>query len=510
MPHRNIPGALPEENYGLLKNDLSRSLIFSIGSTIAAMGLLAIFFVYQINSLIWLAEEADQSHLVVRRSINTEKTLIDMETGVRGYYITNNPVFLEPFERGEKVYREKIESLKQLTAQKPMIKDNVYLIESLVGEWLKLQKQAIFNDQGQPRRVSEKEASENETKGKILMDQVRESSQDVINSETEVYQGLKERTTHNAQMVIIYGLGIGLFFSAFLIWNLRKQIITLFNVFNSNLVKLQSAQSEIVELNSNLEKKVSERTALLKATTDELEAFSYSVSHDLRAPLRGIDGFSLALIEDYTSVLDETGKSYLNFIREGVQKMGYLIDDLLRLSRINRSNLDFSEFDIAELFKEVISSSHNSLEFKTRTPEFEIRVMGKHLVSADRALMKIAIENLVSNAIKYSSKAEKPKVIFGEKETESGPVFFVKDNGVGFDMQYYSKLFGAFQRLHLNKEFKGSGIGLATVKRVLQRHGGDVWAEAVVGEGATFYFRLPAHAYTETETDDKSAGEAYA
>lgn len=228
------------------------------------------------------------------------------------------------------------------------------------------------------------------------------------------------------------------------------------------------------------------RTEELAAANKELEGFSYSVSHDLRAPLRAIDGFSLALAEDYKDLLDETGKDYLNRVRSGAQRMGELIDDLLQLARVNRSNLVRETVALTDIAEEVIQT------LREQTPErtVEVKIAPNLKASADQGLSRIMIDNLLNNAWKYSSLQEHAVIEFGKTRQKGETIFYVKDNGIGFDMKYATRLFGPFQRLHRKDEFTGTGIGLATVQRIVTRHGGRIWAESKVGEGATFYFTL--------------------
>lgn len=248
----------------------------------------------------------------------------------------------------------------------------------------------------------------------------------------------------------------------------------------------KAAEEKLNQLNVELEKRVSQRTAQLEAVNKELEAFSYSVSHDLRAPLRGIDGWSLALLEDYGDQLNEEAQRYLQRVRDETQRMGQLIDDLLRLSRVTRVEIKQSEVDLSELAKMIMSR----LLEENGQPHIEAKIQEGLLVSGDVNLLEILLTNLLSNALKFSGRQAQPKIEFGRETINGQPTYFVRDNGVGFDMQYAKNLFGAFQRMHKQTEFPGTGIGLATVQRIVNRHGGKVWADAKKNEGATFYFTL--------------------
>ncbi len=255
-----------------------------------------------------------------------------------------------------------------------------------------------------------------------------------------------------------------------------------------NISEQQAHEARIIAINSALEQRVAERTAELQSLNKELEAFSYSVSHDLRAPLRSIDGFSKAILEDYYHQLDEEGKDFLNRIRNSTQHMGQLIDDLLNLSRVSRAELRKQNVEISNLVLELMHEQ--TLKHKQAGREVKTRVQPNLQVEADARLLRIALENLLDNAWKYSSKTAQALIEFGCEEINGRTVFFVRDNGAGFEMKYATKLFGAFQRLHRDIEFEGIGIGLATVQRIIHRHGGQIWAEAAPEKGATFYFTL--------------------
>jgi len=257
-------------------------------------------------------------------------------------------------------------------------------------------------------------------------------------------------------------------------------------IFYTDITKYRKAEEEILNLNSNLEQKVHERTSELKASNEELESFSYSVSHDLRAPLRSIHGYMKIFAEDYAGNLDEEARRLIYIVIENAKRMGQLIDDLLEFSRLGRRELLKANISMREIVT-LILAELNDTENK-RQIEFHLSDLPTAYV--DSATIRQVWINLISNAIKYTSIRSTAIVEIGFQVLENETIYFVKDNGVGFDMRYYDKLFGVFQRLHKSAEFEGTGVGLAIVHRIVSKHGGRVWAEAIPNKGATFYFSL--------------------
>jgi light-regulated signal transduction histidine kinase (bacteriophytochrome) len=264
-----------------------------------------------------------------------------------------------------------------------------------------------------------------------------------------------------------------------------EELVSTNKLLRDEIGERKQAEAEIRRLNEGLEQRVHQRTAQLEATNQELESFCYSVSHDLRAPLRAINGFSRIFLEEYLDKLDDEGKRLLHVIQGNTYKMAELIDDLLALSRIGRKDIELSDIDMDTLIQKV------SREIETTDGNLEVNLKPLPPARGDEGMIRQVFFHLIANAIKFTRSREAAMIEVGGYAKDSENVYYVRDNGIGFDMQYIDKLFGAFQRLHSGEEFEGMGIGLATVKRIINRHGGRVWAEGKENEGATFYFSLP-------------------
>jgi light-regulated signal transduction histidine kinase (bacteriophytochrome) len=257
----------------------------------------------------------------------------------------------------------------------------------------------------------------------------------------------------------------------------------------------KAAEVEIRKLNNELERRVLQRTAELEAANQELEAFTYSVSHDLRAPLRHIGGFSKLLVEEFGPKLDPEAQHYLQRIEEGTRKMGQLVDELLNLARVGRHALDLQVAGLDSILQEVVGILKP--EYQGREVKWQIGTLP--FVECDPTLLKQVFQNLLSNALKFTRPRPQAVIDVSYIECNGATTIVVRDNGVGFSMKYADKLFGVFQRLHRSEDFEGTGVGLATVQRIIQKHGGCIWAEAELEKGAAFYFTLGNGAAQETD-----------
>jgi len=273
----------------------------------------------------------------------------------------------------------------------------------------------------------------------------------------------------------------------------EDELGTLTDAFNQMLGRIEEQKKELQHHAMRLEQRVAERTrelekraAELLAANSELDAFAYSVSHDLRAPLRSIDGFSQVLLEDYGAQLDDAGRDSLHRVRAASQRMATLIDDLLKLARVTRTEMRTERVDLSGLARDIVG------EIQRTTPDRQVdfAIAPGLEAEGDTQLLRVVLDNLLRNGWKYTGKQPQPRVEFTAVDQNGDRVFVIKDNGAGFDMKYADKLFGVFQRLHSSAEFEGTGVGLATVRRIINRHGGRIWAEGVVDQGATFYFTL--------------------
>lgn len=311
----------------------------------------------------------------------------------------------------------------------------------------------------------------------IVPEYLMKEAQQLINS---VLKNKKVQSLETKR-ITKFGKIIDVVFSASLVID-SNNVLKSVAITERDITQQKQAETEIKTLNANLESNVEQ----LKAINDELEAFSYSVSHDLRAPLRSINGYTGIILEDYEAQLEPELKRLFGIIQNNAKRMGHLIDDLLAFSRLGRKEIQKTKVDTAGLVAQVLAGVEVQITEKT-----QLKVEKLPVVEADYKLIYQVFVNLISNAVKYSSKVAEPCVQIGSYEEDGYTVFYVKDNGAGFNMDYGHKLFGVFQRLHKAEDFEGTGVGLAIVKRVISKHGGKVWAEGEPNKGATFFFSLP-------------------
>ena len=415
----------------------------------------------------------------------------DAETGARGFLITDDPAYLAPYNSGLAELPTELDNFGNLTQDNPRQQSQLADMRAIVEERIALLKQGIGLRQS--GEIDSVHALVISGTGRAHMDHLRNLADSM---EAEEHRLLAIRTreqragARRARLTLFLASGLDLLLIVFLFrYFARERALRLQTEETAESLALaridvERNAEEVRLLNVTLEERVRQRTAELEATNRELEAFSYSVSHDLRAPLRTIDGFSLALEEDYTDAVDAVGRDYIKRVRTGVQRMGQLIDALLQLSRITRAEITREPVDMSALADNIVANLRD--EYPGHELNFTIEPGMQ--VEADPKLLRVALENLLGNAAKFTSKVEHPSIQFSFDPVKKA--YFVSDNGAGFDMYYADKLFNAFNRLHGDKDFKGSGIGLATVARVIRRHHGRIWADAKVNHGATFYFTV--------------------
>lgn len=477
-----------------MKNSIHQKVLLSFFSVIIVIGLTG-YAVYQSNvkmhdSSKWI----DHTEQVINLSETALSLTKDIETSARGYVITKDSAFLEPIIIAKKTIFKNIAALRELT------QDNISQKVRLDSLAIYIQKRITFSNLSIEMRntgglasavriVSTKEGKEYTDKIRFIINEIQ----------TEEYKLLKQRKLLNEQQVTIFN-----WFSAAMFLLMSFAAALLLISFYRNLIQtrdkilkadeliilnndLKISEAKYQKLNEDLELLVVERTAKLELANKELESFSYSISHDLRAPIRAINGYTKILEEDYADKLDEDGVTALASIVTNSKKMGHLIDDLLAFSKLGRKQISGSEINMQEMVSTLCDEI--SKENPNRLIEFTIHPLTP--INGDPSLINQVWINLIDNSVKYSKYKIKTVIEIGCYQKDDQTVYFIKDNGAGFDMKYYNKLFGVFQRLHGQDEFEGTGIGLAIVQKIVIRHNGLVWGESVLDESANFYFSMP-------------------
>jgi len=475
-----------------MKSRSSRLLIPSLLVLTAVVVTLNAWFGFRaIESLHDSEYRVAHSWQVINQVESIMSSAKDAETGNRGYLITGDDSYLEPYVIARRELPGKLDHFADLTSDNGSHKARLTEMRAILEQRLNLLQQGI--DLRREDNHDTIRAIVVSGTGKVEMDHLRRVADDMEAEERgllAIRTATVERDNTRAHYIIGLATALDLLFIVFLFryFMMERRMRFAAELYSERLARAnaetEAQAEEIRALNTSLEERVQLRTAELESINHELEAFSYSVSHDLRAPLRTIDGFSLALEEDYQGIVDETGRDYIRRVRSGVQRMGQLIDALLQLSRITRAEITREPFSMTQLAESVVAAQldENCGRKITFNIEPDLHAEG------DTRLVRIALENLLGNAVKFSSKQPETTIDLGwDKEKNA---WFVRDNGAGFDMFYAGKLFNAFHRLHGDKDFRGSGIGLATVARIIHRHHGTIWADSIIDHGATFWFTL--------------------
>ena len=471
-----------------------------LGRSLVPLILLAATFIVAMNA--WVAFRAvdslteaeylvEHTWQVINQTERIMSSAKDAETGNRGFLITGEDIYLEPYSDAVQELPDELDRFQSLTADNPEQQRNVAEMRQVIQRRLELLRQGI--EVRRKGSLTSPELLHLSGTGKVEMDRLRAIA-DRMEFEEQRLLAIRANGAARSSVRARYAVAVASALDIILIllmfrYFVRERGLRVdAEVANEQLaaarMEVEERAKEISALNITLEERVKQRTLELETTNRELEAFSYSVSHDLRAPLRTIDGFSLALEEDYAEAVDAVGRDYIHRVRSGVQRMGQLIDALLQLSRITRADLVREPVDLTALAESVAAA----LTEENAGRKIRITVEPGMTADGDAKLLRVALENLMGNAVKFSSKMPETIVEVGWDRDQQA--WFVRDNGAGFDMHYADKLFNAFNRLHGDKDFKGSGIGLATVARVIRRHHGRIWAESTIDHGATFWFTL--------------------
>jgi len=475
LPKKVLNALLSRDSHYTDPREFKKILIQATLLPIALSLFLSVLFIQQVYSVLDENQKVRHSDEVLNVASEGLKFVLDSETSFRGYVITTNEEYLVPWNKARSQFNETSEQLLKMVSDNSMQSTQVLKIKNLYDTWnAKAQEALVYR-----AKFKRDTPLETQKLRKKIMDSIRSNFDEFILTERKIRNSRWNDAEETSKKAVYIIIGLGIFLGCTLATMSLLQLKKLSKNYTT-------AYSSLSAATDHLEETVAQRTHELTMVNRELEAFSYSVSHDLRAPLRGIDGFSQILVEDYGDKLDGEAIRYLGFIRSGVQKMGVLIDDLINLSRLTRAEFNLVEVDLSVVAAEIIK------ELQLQNPErkFEFINFDSHKVLADAGLVRAALQNLISNAWKYSKTREVGQIELGQVQKDGGVAYYVKDNGVGFDMRFYDKLFQPFQRLHNKDQFDGSGIGLATVARIIRKHNGTIWAESELGQGSIFYFTL--------------------
>ena len=477
------PPSTPSEPFRRL---LTRAVLIPF----VLLAALAVALAVGVTTLVRSARLTERSDQVLTQAARLRELLVDRETALRGYLLSGNDAFLEPLVVADDQLPGAFQRARAREVDEPEQLHRLARVERLAAEWhdfAALERQNFLEGKDYITAVAR-------GSGNVLMEGMRAELDGLVTVEQVRRQARARTAAWMGRVLFAGGVTWVLVLAAVLAYWGRRQLLELSaghdaavaGLEQQNLA-LRTAEREIRELNASLERRVEERTAALHAALQELEAFTYSVSHDLRAPLRQVAGFAEILDASAAPKLDENERRALATLRDSARRSGQLMDDLLRFSRMSRQELRTLAVDLGAL----VQSARESLAGEAEGRDVRWKVGPLPVVRADPSMLLLVWRNLLGNALKYTRKASPASIEVGTLPgTAAEDVLYVRDNGVGFDMAHADRLFGVFQRLH-GAEFEGTGIGLASVRRIVERHGGRVWAESSPGRGATFYLSLP-------------------
>ena len=448
------------------------------------LALLAVALGGGVALLVRQARLTQRSDMVLAQSARLRELLVDRETGLRGYLLSGDRAFLVPLERADRLLIETEGKLRRLISEDPDQLARLEIVASMAQQWSSyaVHERALFESgQDYIHHFRTGEGVQRLASMLEVLDTLGESEQ-VRRRERAEHAALTGRLLFWLSLVCVGTLALVLGHAS------RRQLLALARSHGEAVVAMEEREQRIRELNASLEQRVTERTQALAAVNAELEAFTSTVSHDLRAPLRQLGGFTRLLDESAGPRLDARERSYVTMLRSTAAEAVQMVDDLLSFSRVSRADLRSRPVDL----NAVLGSARDGLLHEQEGREVEWVIHPLPTVQGDPTMLLLVLRNLLSNALKYT-RSRRPACV--EVGTVNMPgaedIVYVRDNGVGFDMKYAHKLFGVFQRLHRADQFEGSGIGLAHVRRIVQRHGGRVWGVGVPDQGATFYVALP-------------------
>jgi signal transduction histidine kinase len=455
-----------------MRYSLDKKILFGFTIAILILFVVAFFTFHNSEKVIESDKWVEHTQKVEYQLQQILVSTVDAETGVRGYVIVGTDAYLEPFERALKNMPEFMDSLRALTSDNPTQQKNLDTLDQLITKSILYLKGCIALRT--PTTIDSEVECIKSGEGKGIEDGIRKV---IANSKRVEDTLLLHRKIASREETD------GFHFVFFMLITIIIIILlVMYIIINKNIKTIKIADERIRQLNFDLQA----NNAQLEMANSELESYSYSISHDLKTPLRAMVSFSELLEERYAHLLDENGKIFLNTISENGQTLSTMVDKLLEFSRLGRQDIKKTDVDMNSLVEKCVDELKYTLKHHAK-----INIQPLEHIEGDPVLLSIVWNNLISNAVKYSGKIADPLIDIGCIVKKNEVVYYVKDNGAGFNMEYAHKLFGVFKRLHTQSEFEGIGVGLAIVQRIIIKHGGKIWVESEVSKGATFYFSLP-------------------